>query len=158
MTHAANDAARPANDAARPGGPDSGPIRPPETETGLPSTAVPEPSGDATPEEIETDIARTRRDLANTVGALSDKLDPKAQADKQVDELKARAHEQKARLQGQAEQARESARSSVAQARDQARDAATDDLGRPSSVLWAAGGATVGLLIAAVSLLANRRR
>lgn len=150
MTHAAND-------ETRPGGPDSGPIRPPETETGLPSTAVPEPSGDASPEEIETDIAHTRRDLANTVGALSDKLDPKAQADKQVDELKARAHEQKVRLQGQAEQARESARSSVAQARDQARDVATDDLGRPSPVLWAAGGAAVGLLIATVSLLASRR-
>lgn len=158
MTHAAND-------ETRPGGPDSGPIRPPETETGLPSTAVPEPSGDASPEEIETDIARTRRDLADTVGALSDKLDPKAQADKQVDELKARAHEQKARLQGQAEQARESALSSVAQAREsarasaaQARDAATDDQGRPSPALWAAGGAAAGLLVATVSLLASRRR
>jgi hypothetical protein len=46
-----------------------------------------------TPEEIEADIERTRRDLGDTVAAVAEKADVKAQAKLKVDEAKARVKE-----------------------------------------------------------------
>jgi hypothetical protein len=43
-----------------------------------------------TPEQIEADIERTRRDLGDTVAAVAEKADVKAQAKAKVDEAKAR--------------------------------------------------------------------
>ena len=45
------------------------------------------------PEEIEADIERTRRDLGDTVAAVAEKADVKAQAKLKVDEAKARVKE-----------------------------------------------------------------
>ena len=42
------------------------------------------------PEEIEADIERTRRDLGDTVAAVAEKADVKAQAKAKVEEAKAR--------------------------------------------------------------------
>jgi ElaB/YqjD/DUF883 family membrane-anchored ribosome-binding protein len=42
------------------------------------------------PEEIEADIERTRRDLGDTVAAVAEKADVKTQAKSKVDEVKAR--------------------------------------------------------------------
>ena len=39
----------------------------------------------ATPEDIETQIARNRAELAATIDELSDRLDPKAKADELVE-------------------------------------------------------------------------
>jgi Protein of unknown function (DUF3618) len=46
-----------------------------------------------TPEEIEADIERTRRDMGDTVAAVAEKADVKAQAKLKVDEAKARVKE-----------------------------------------------------------------
>jgi hypothetical protein len=42
------------------------------------------------PEQIEADIEQTRRDMGDTVAAVAEKSDIKAQAKKKVDEAKAR--------------------------------------------------------------------
>ncbi|GAP80246.1 MULTISPECIES: DUF3618 domain-containing protein [Brachybacterium] len=103
-----------------------------------------EPADDASPDEIEADIARTRRELGETVEALSDKLDPKAQADEQISRLTHRAREQ-------VDHARERARSTLAHARH----TAADPRSPVPALLAAVAGATV---FAAVGLLITRRR
>ena len=45
------------------------------------------------PEEIEADIERTRRDLGDTVAEVAEKADVKSQAKQKVDEAKARVKE-----------------------------------------------------------------
>lgn len=52
------------------------------------------PGKDASVEEIESDIARTREDLGNTVDELTQKLDVKSQAQHKVHDIKERAGEQ----------------------------------------------------------------
>ena len=47
-------------------------------------------AAERTPEQIEADIERTRRDLGDTVAAVAEKADVKAQAKQKVDEVKAR--------------------------------------------------------------------
>jgi Protein of unknown function (DUF3618) len=48
-----------------------------------------------TPEEIEADIERTRREMGDTVAAVAEKTDVKAQAKSKVEETKARLIEKK---------------------------------------------------------------
>ena len=91
-----------------------------------------EPGQEASPAEIEADIARTRRDLGRTVEALSGKLDPKSQADQQVAQLKERARDQV----------------------DHARHVVADPNNPVPGLLAAATGA---VLFAAVGLLISRR-
>ena len=43
-----------------------------------------------TPEQIEADIERTRREMGDTVAAVADKADVKAQAKSKVEETRAR--------------------------------------------------------------------
>jgi hypothetical protein len=45
------------------------------------------------PEEIEADIERTRRDMGDTVAAVAEKADVKTQAKQKLDEAKARVKE-----------------------------------------------------------------
>jgi len=58
------------------------------------------------PEQIEADIERTRRELGDTVAAVAEKADVKAQAKSKVDDTKAQAkakvEEAKARLKAKA--------------------------------------------------------
>jgi hypothetical protein len=103
-----------------------------------------EPADDASPDEIEADIARTRRELGETVEALSDKLDPKAQAGEQISRLTHRTREQ-------VDHARESAQSTLAHARHTAGDPHSP----VPALLAAVAGATV---FAAVGLLITRWR
>jgi len=46
-----------------------------------------------TPEEIEADIERTRREMGDTVAAVAEKADVKAQAKSKVEETKERIRE-----------------------------------------------------------------
>ncbi|WP_422115694.1 DUF3618 domain-containing protein [Brachybacterium sp. UNK5269] len=93
---------------------DGGPIRPPDG-----TRTAPEPAADASPEEIEADIVRTRRELGDTVEALSDKLNPKVQAEQQVEGLKQRAREE-------VEHVREQARSVTARVREKVGGSGSD--------------------------------
>ncbi|MGP9604182.1 DUF3618 domain-containing protein [Brachybacterium sp. AOP42-E1-35] len=111
---------------------------------GNPGADYREPADDASPDELEADIARTRRELGETVEALSDKLDPKAQADKQVEHLKHRARDQ-------VDRARDSAQSRLTHARH-----VVADPGSPVPALIAA--VTGAALFAAVGLLITRLR
>ena len=49
--------------------------------------------GTRSPEEIQREIEQTRGELAETVAAVAEKADVKAQAKKKVDETKTRAQE-----------------------------------------------------------------
>ena len=52
--------------------------------------------------DIEADIARTRAELQATVDALTDRLDPKANAERVVDEAKAAVADLRRRVTGDA--------------------------------------------------------
>jgi ElaB/YqjD/DUF883 family membrane-anchored ribosome-binding protein len=115
-----------------------------------PDAAGPEPGADASQEEIEADIARTRRELGETVEALSGKLDPKAQAQHQVERLRAQAEHQVEHLRARARVQVDHAREQV----DHARHAAADSDNPVPALVAAAAGAA---LFAAVGLLITRR-
>jgi hypothetical protein len=91
------------------------------------------PSNDrpADPEVLREEIAQTREELGDTVAALSEKSDVKAQASAKADELKAKAQEV------------------TETARVQARD-------NPMPFVFAAGGALVALVV--LRKLRRRRR
>ncbi|WP_309133183.1 DUF3618 domain-containing protein [Brevibacterium sp.] len=98
---------------------------------------TPEPGSDASPEEIEDDIERTRHDLGETVEELSKRLDVKAQAREQLDTAK----EQVA---AQVDHAKRTA-SDYAQ---KTKDTFTDETGKPNNNAW------IGLAVSAVALAA----
>jgi hypothetical protein len=58
-----------------------------------PDSTSPEPGPDAGLDDIEADIERTRKDLGETVGALSAKLDVKERAKDKAAETKERVVE-----------------------------------------------------------------
>ena len=64
----------------------------------------PPPGADASPEEIEADIAATRARLAGSVDALADKVDVKAQAQHKVDDVKAQAQAKVAEVKATAQE------------------------------------------------------
>lgn len=88
---------------------------------------------DASAEEIVEDIERTRSELGDTVDALTQKLDLKAQAGQQV----------------------QAARAGATEKLQQARDAVTDDEGSPTP---AAGAVAAAVLAVLIGVLVWRRR
>jgi hypothetical protein len=56
-----------------------------------PNSLPPEPGPNASIDEIQADIERTRAQLGDTVGALSEKLDVKKHASEKAVELKEKA-------------------------------------------------------------------
>ncbi|WP_293785047.1 DUF3618 domain-containing protein [uncultured Aeromicrobium sp.] len=52
-----------------------------------PAEPTPEPPQGATPDQIEDDIAATRERLADTVGALGERLDAKEQAKRRLSQI-----------------------------------------------------------------------
>lgn len=99
------------------------------------------------PEEIEADLEQTRRDLGETVDALSAKLDVKSRAKEQVASTKLRATEQ-------LHTARERASAAAAKGKQ----AATDDQGGVKPAVPAGAGAAALLAIGLVVVLVRRRR
>ncbi len=104
----------------------------------------PEPGNEASADEVEADIARTRAELGDTVDALTQKLDVKAQAQHKADELKDRAGEQiyAAKVQGGAALAH-------------IKDTATDERGQLKPVIPAVAA---GLVVVLVAVVIWRRR
>lgn len=104
-----------------------------------------EPGKDASTEEIEADIARTRERLGHTVDELSGKLDVKSQARARIRAAKARATER-------ATAVRETGRKHAARAAD----AVSDDGVRPNRAV-PAGAALAAVAIAATVMRIRRR-
>lgn len=85
-------------------------------------------SENPTPEQLEAELAEQRRQLSETVDALSHKLDVTSRARTRVEEVKAQVVE-----------------------------AATDDDGRPSQAVAAAAGIGAAALVGLVVLWWSRR-
>jgi len=104
----------------------------------------PPPGKDAGAEEIESDIARTRENLGNTVDELTQKFDVKAQAQNKVYDIKERVGEQvhTAQVRG-------------GEALTRAKTTLIDDQGKVKPAIPAVGAA---VLVAAVLALVMWRR
>jgi F0F1-type ATP synthase membrane subunit b/b' len=108
--------------------------------------------------EIEADIARTREELADTVDALTARMDVKTRARDRVQQTKDQARD---RVQLTRDQARDQVQRTRAQALAQVhtvRERATDEQGKPTPATLAAGGAAVTVLGLLVGLVIWRRR
>jgi len=106
------------------------------TSTG-PNTAP--PGKNASADELETDIERTREDLGNTVDELTAKLDVKAQAQHKVQDVKHRATEQA-----------HTAQVRVGQAAARAKETARDDQGKVKPAFPVGAAVLVAAVIALV--------
>lgn len=106
---------------------------------------------DATADEIESDIERTRAELGDTVDALTQKLDVKSQAQHKAADVKKDATER-------VRAARVSGEQALAQVKQNVVDTATDDAGKVKPVVPAGAAAVVAVLVAVAVLVGRRRR
>ncbi|GEM_PF-4522860 len=104
-------------------------------------TSRPEPDGDASPDQIEADIARTREELGETVDQLASALDVKSQAKQQVDQAKVRARQQVDEVKDRATEQLGRTRELASEGYTAARDAVTDDQGQLNRNGWIAASA-----------------
>lgn len=100
-----------------------------------------------TPDEIEAELEATRHDLAETVDALTAKLDVKTRAQDKASSVKAQAEHQ---LHAAGEKA--------GQVVDRGRDAVTDDEGSVKPAVPAAAAAVVAAAVAGLVVVLVRRR
>lgn len=111
-----------------------------------PPSPTGEPGPDASAEEIQADIEKTRRELGNTVEALAAKADVKGQAQR-------KAAEAKTRLTDKAVQAREVVTEKTSAVQAATQKALTDNTGavKPTvpvaAIVVAAGLLVVGILV-----------
>ena len=111
----------------------------------------PSPDARLTPEQIEERLARQRRELADDVDALAERVAPQARARAAGEELSAKAHETVDSLRAQAESLRERARDRLERAQN----------GDPESirvVAAVAGGAVAGAALLGVLIGRSRVR
>jgi ElaB/YqjD/DUF883 family membrane-anchored ribosome-binding protein len=88
-----------------------------------PSTSGPGVTGDGEPEQIREEIEATRQELGDTIEALAQKTDVKAQAHHKIEETKASISDKKDELLGKAKQASpDSALNAANQASQKARE------------------------------------
>jgi hypothetical protein len=97
--------------------------------------------------QLQADIERTREDLAQTVDALTDRLDVKSRARRRVAETRERAA---VRV--------DSAKLRTREITARAKQGATDADGKPTPTFLAGGGVTVAALVAVGVLSWNRSR
>jgi uncharacterized protein YjbJ (UPF0337 family) len=102
-------------------------------------------AGQRDPDALREEISRTRKDLGETLDALSAKLDVQGQA-------KAKAENAKTQVKAKADQAKAQAQTLVSQAKDQAQTAYRR---QPNAVIVGAGAAVVAIV---AGLLFRRAR
>lgn len=107
-------------------------------------------SKDASADEIESDIERTRADLGDTVDALTQKLDVKSQAQHKVQEVKNDAAERARTAKAGGEQA-------LARVKTTVLENTTDDAGKVKPAV-PAGAASVLAILATIAALVWRGR
>lgn len=78
----------------------------------------PSPDARLTPEQIEERLARQRRELADDVDALAERVTPQARARAAGEELSAKAHETVDSLRARAESLRERTRDHIERAQN----------------------------------------
>ena len=105
-----------------------------------------EPDKDASADELEADIERTREQLGETVDALSQKFDFKTQAQHKMRDARQRATEQA-----------NAARARGGQVAARFKKTATDEQGKVKPVV-PAGAALVGAVIVVVLVVWRRQR
>lgn len=108
------------------------------------TSSTPDPPSDATPEEIEAHIEASRERLADTVDALSAKLDVKAQAKQKARET--------------SEQAKQKARETTERVRTSAQHAYEQGYERARSISPAVLGAVAAGVVGLVALVVALRR
>jgi hypothetical protein len=105
------------------------------------------PGASLSADELQADIEHTREQLGNTVDALSEKLDVKAQTRHKMENLK-RGGTAKV----------DAVRARGGQAATKAKNAATDGHGKPKAGLLAGEALAVALLAAGALVVWRRRR
>lgn len=114
----------------------------------IPDPQHPEPDADASPEQLEADIARTREELGKTVEQLTSALDVKTQAKQQVGQATERARRQL-----------DDVKDRAAQQFSAARYAVTDDDGQLNRNGWiAASVAGAGVALGIYLIIHAARR
>ncbi len=118
----------------------------PRSTAGITAPSAPaEPEKGASPDEIEADLGRTRRELGETVEALTEKLDVKSQAREQINEAKHRIAEQT-----------NDARQHAVTYLEWAKAFLTDEQGKPNTNAWI--GVVTVLATAALAIAFRGRR
>ncbi len=118
--------------------------------------SMPEPGPEAGIDDLQADIERTRErtrtQLGQTVEALSDKLDVKAQAKQKAADTRDRLASKTQEAKGRALDTAQTLRSKAAEVRSKVADAATDNQGsiRPSMPIAGialAGAVAIGIVV-----------
>ncbi len=118
--------------------------------------SVPEPGPEAGVEDLQADIERTRTQLGQTVEALSDKLDVKAQAKQKAADTRDRLVSNTQKAKGRAVDTAQTLRSRAAEVRSKVADAATDNQGSLRPTVPVAG---IGVAVAvAIGIVVGMRR
>ncbi len=119
--------------------------------------SMPEPGPEAGIDDLQADIERTRTQVGQTVEALSDKLDVKAQAKQKAantrDHLASKTQEAKGRAVDKAQ----ALRSKAAEVGSKVADAATDNQGSIRPTVPMAGIAVAGAVAMGIVVRMRRR-
>ncbi len=111
---------------------------------------TPPPGKDASADELEADIERTREDLGNTVDELTAKLDVKAQAQHKVQDAKTQAQHKVQDVKHRATEQAHTAQVRVGQAADRAKATARDEQGKVKPAFPVGAAVLVAAVIALV--------